>query len=105
MDPAGLGADGNLFMCGASETPQYASGLLARSECDSDAGLYNVADSKPSFSISQAPGRAPLYALDRSMLTWGQPADGDGRPWIRIDLKGRFEIVALRLVWKEVGLS
>ncbi|MBC8010040.1 MAG: discoidin domain-containing protein, partial [Burkholderiales bacterium] len=55
---------------------------------------------------SHAPGRVALYAVDQSMITWWQPADGDATPWIEIDLgPARFLVHALRLVWKDVGLD
>ena len=105
VDPAGLDADGNLFVRGASEVPQWAPGLLARPQDGNDAGLLPVTRSKIARASSSAPGRDALYAIDGSMLTFWQPADGDPAPVLTLDCRGIFLVAAVRIVWKDVGLD
>jgi hypothetical protein len=92
MDPVGIDANGELFVLGASSTPQWAPGVPVS------------VDKRPRAS-SEAPGRSATYATDLNMRTWWQAADGDRTPWIEIHLRGVFDISALRVIWAEAGLD
>lgn len=105
MDPAGIDADGNLFVRPASETPQWAPGIVEHPETGNAAGWHCVTASRRCHASSHAPGRNPLYAVDDSMLTWWEPASDDPAPSLEIDVNGTFQVAALRLVWKDVGLD
>ncbi len=105
MDPAGIDAQGNLFVLAASETPQHAPGFKPRPQDGNDAGLLPVNHAKAMRASSSAPGRTPDYANDSSLRTWWQPAENDAQPWLMSHLGGRFEVSAIRLAWTEPGLD
>ena len=105
LDPAGFDAAGNLFVLGASEIPQWAPGIMERPELGNDAGLSPVTQSRQVKASSSAPGRPPLYAVDGSMKTWWQPAEGDREPWLEVDLEAVFALSALRVIWSEPNLD
>ena len=105
MDPAGLDADGNLFVRPASATPQWAPGVLAAPENGNDTGLLPVTMNRRCRASSHAPGRTPLYAVDDAMLTWWEPLAGDPAPLLEVDLNGTFDAAAVRIIWKDVGLD
>jgi len=105
LDPAGFDDQGNLFVWGASETPQFAPGFVARPQDGNDAGLLPLGINVPVQASSEAPGRAASYANDHSMRTWWQPADDDRAPWIEVDLRTAFTVSALRLIWAEPNLD
>ena len=86
MDPAGFDADGNLFVRGASETPQWAPGVLARPQDGNATGLLPVTIRRSPTASSAAPGRDPLYAVDNTLTTWWQAAEDDAAPWHSVDL-------------------
>jgi xylan 1,4-beta-xylosidase len=105
MDPAGIDAEGNLFVLGASETPQWAPGLLSHPERGNDAGLTPMSINKHVKTSSEVHGREGAYAVDNVMRTWWEPAATDRRPWIEVDWKTPFHASAARILWAEPGLD
>ncbi len=105
MDPAGIDEQGNLFVHGSTDTPQWAPGLKRSPEQGNDAGWKILSEHKPCQASSYSPGRNSAYALDPSMRTWWQPAAEDKQPWLEINLQSPFRIQALRLIWSEHGLN
>jgi len=105
MDPAGFDANGDLFILGATETPQWAPGLVERPELGNSTGLLPISVNKPVAASSFVPGREPEYAVDNSMRTWWQAAPGDRQPTLEIELRGDFVLAAVRIHWAEPGLD
>jgi len=105
MDPAGIDENGNLFVRGASETPQWAPGLLPHPEEGNDVGLLPVTVNKLVRASSEAPGRSAVYAIDNVMRTWWQAAADDTEPWLKIVLETPYMVSALRILWAEPGLD
>lgn len=106
-DPVGFDSDGNMFVRGASETPQWAPGVLSRPEDGNAAGLLPVTTHKKPSASSSAPGRSPIYAIDNSMRTWWQAAEGDNSPWYMVDLDcfNPVTVSACRIIWAEEGMN
>lgn len=105
MDPAGFDEDGNLFVREPSEIPQYAPGVVPYPEIENDSGLLPLTIEEQAVVSSSIPGREWIYALDHSMLTWWQPEEEDETPTFMVDLRGLFDISAVRLIWRDVGLD
>lgn len=105
MDPAGFDGDGNLFVREPSEIPQYAPGVMPCPEVKNDAGLLPLTIEEQAVVSSSLPGREWIYALDHSLLTWWQPQEEDKAPTLTVDLRGLFEVSAMRLIWRDVGLD
>jgi xylan 1,4-beta-xylosidase len=92
MDPVGFDEDGNMFVRGPSDTPQWAPGIVADPVRNGDSGSIPLTVNKSrtlntqsSFS-SQRPGRDAAYATDDSNGTYWQPAADDAQPTLTIDL-------------------
>lgn len=92
MDPVGFDGDGNLFVKGPSETPQWAPGVAPDPSEGNDSGSVPLTinkmramNAKSGFS-SQRPGHDAAYAIDNSAGTWWEPAEEDAEPSITIDL-------------------
>ena len=92
MDALGFDANGNPYVRGASETPQWAPGVVANPERDGDSGSIpltvnklRVSNQRGSFS-SQRTGHEAAYAVDNSNGTWWEPADDDKQPSLTVDL-------------------
>ena len=105
MDPAGIDAEGNLFVAGATQFPQLAPGNLSSPEKANDAGLLPCNHAKRCSPSSHAPGRNGIYCTDNSTLTWWQPAADDQTPSITFPLRKAFDVSALRLWWRDEGLD
>ncbi len=105
LDPAGIDADGNLFVRGPSEIPQWAPGLKPDPQNGNDAAALPLTLSRSARASSEAPGRPPLYAVDGSMLTFWEPAADDPAPTLTVDLQAPFEVAAVRVIWKDLGLD
>ena len=105
MDPAGIDEDGNLFVIDATQFPQRAPGENESPELGNDAGLLPVNHVKRCNASSSAPGRDSLYSVDSSTITWWQPADGDSEPTITYPLQAEFNVSAIRLWWRDIGLD
>lgn len=105
MDPAGIDAEGNLFVRGASEIPQWAPGVLAHPEANNDVGLWPVTVNKTARASSEAPGRSAVYAIDNVIRTWWQADAGDPHPWLLVSLEDPYLVSAMRVLWAEPGLD
>ena len=86
MDPVGFDAEGNMFINGPSETPQWAPGGKATPWEDNGSGAIPLSEDKVYVASSEAPGRNAPYALDNNARTWWAPADDDAERWLEIDL-------------------
>ena len=69
MDPVGFDENGNMFIKGPSETPQWAPGVKARPWKDNDSGLFPLSEDKNCTVSSEAPGRNAPYAVDNDNRT------------------------------------
>jgi hypothetical protein len=92
MDPVGFDAQGNLFVKGPTETPQWAPGVVSDAARHGDSGSLPLTvgkmramNSRSAFS-SQRPGRDAAYAIDNSTGTWWEPAEEDAQPSITVHL-------------------
>lgn len=105
MDPVGVAEDGSLFARTGCTVPQFIPGAHADPQNGNDAGLVPVSVCKPTWASSCAPGHIPLYAIDETLHTWWQPDIGDEVPTFAVSFFGKFNISAIRLMWKDVGLD
>jgi len=105
LDPAGIDAEGNLFVNGSTDTPQWAPGTRPHPEQQNVTGWRALSDHKPCGASSHSPGRNAAYAVDPSMRTWWQPASEDTSPWFELNLQSTFDLRAVRLIWSEHGLD
>jgi xylan 1,4-beta-xylosidase len=92
MDPAGFDENGNLFVRGPSETPQWAPGVVDDPAHQGDSGSIpltvnkvRVMNTRSTFS-SQRTGHEAAYAVDNSNGTWWEPAEDDNQPSLTLDL-------------------
>jgi beta-xylosidase len=86
MDPVGFDEQGNMFIRGPSETPQWAPGVKAKPWEDNDSGSIPLTEDKNFTVSSEAPGRNAPYAVDNNNRTWWAPAKDDTDPWLTLDL-------------------
>ena len=105
FDPAGFDDDGNLFVNGASETPQWAPGTISNPDKGNLTGLLPVSISKFASSSSQLPGRGASCAIDNNIRTWWEAEPEDKSPFLELDFKSVFDISAMRLIWAEPHLD
>jgi hypothetical protein len=92
MDPIGFDENGNLFVRGPSETPQWAPGVVDDPSHQNDSGSIpltinklHVMNAKSTFS-SQRTGHEAAYAIDNSNGTWWESAEDDKQPSLSLDL-------------------
>lgn len=92
MDPVGFDEQGNLFVRGPSETPQWGPGVVDDPARHGDSGSIPLTvnkmramNTRSTFS-SQRPGRDAAYAIDNSNGTWWEPAEDDKQPSLTVDL-------------------
>lgn len=104
-DPAGFDEDGNLFVRGASDIPQWAPGRQPHPEQGNDAGLLPTTVGKPCCASSEAPGRVCTYPVDGILRTWWEAATDDREPWLSVELRSRFAVSSARIVWAEPNLD
>ncbi len=105
MDPAGFDAEGNLFAATGIDVPQWKPGMMQRPELGNATELVPLTILKPVCASSYAPGHLPMYATDEALHTWWQPAADDTEPALTVGLRGVFQIGAVRILWKDIGLN
>lgn len=104
MDPAGFDAEGNLYALTGIDVPQWNPGVMDRPELGNATELMPVSSFHPSMASSYAPGHLPIYAVDEVMHTWWQPAADDPEPTFGVNLQATYNISAVRIMWKDIGL-
>lgn len=107
MDLVAVDENGELYCpFGVTDTPQYVPAYRADPVRDGNApGLYNLtAAVRPTVS-SHAEGRDAVYATDENNLSFWMPAAEDSAPTIECALSGRFDVGAVRLFFRELGLD
>jgi len=92
MDPVGFDEQGNMFINGPSETPQWALAVKPRPWQDNDSGTIPLSEDKSYTVSSEAPGRNAPYAFDNNARTWWAPAENDAEPWLILDLGAATEV-------------
>jgi hypothetical protein len=106
MDPVGFDENGNLFVRGPSETPQWAPGAVDDPARQGDSGSLALTlnklramNSRSAFS-SQRTGHEAAYAIDNSNGTWWEPAEDDKQPSLTLDLgpATEFDVVQLFMI-------
>jgi xylan 1,4-beta-xylosidase len=92
MDPIGFDENGNLFVRGPTETPQWAPGVVDDPARQSNSGSIPLTinklramNARSTFS-SQRTGHEASYAVDNSNGTWWEPAEDDKQPSLTLDL-------------------
>jgi xylan 1,4-beta-xylosidase len=92
MDPIGFDENGNLFVRGPTETPQWAPGVVDDPARQSDSGSIPLTvnklramNARSTFS-SQRTGHEAPYAVDNSNGTCWEPAEDDKQPSLTLDL-------------------
>lgn len=113
MDVCYVDNTGNI-VCKLSNTPQLVPSTepgkpgnrRGQDALADDAGLYNVSThSQTYWASSYAPGRTPYYATDRVLSTWWEPADTDTSPTLIVGLANPYNVSAIQLHWKELGVN
>lgn len=105
LDPAGIDENGELFVRGASDMPQWMPGEKPQPELGNDAPLSPLTFSNPAHASSCAPGRDAIYAVNDTLLDWWQPAQGDREPTLTVALRACYNVSAARVIWRDVGLD
>jgi len=106
FDPVYIDEHGDLACKAVTETPQWAPGIVEDPVNEGDTGLICVTGRRRPVASSSSPGRDALYATDEDLMSWWEPADGDEKPTLTIPL-AYFGVncCALRIIWRDVGLS
>jgi len=104
MDPAGIDENGELFVAGPTETPQYAPGLRPDPARENGTGLAPLSVDCWATASSSSEGRDPVYAVDNSVNTWWQAA-GEPPQWLEVDLRGEYLIHSARTMFADRGLD
>ena len=92
MDPIGFDKDGNMFVRGPTETPQWGPGVVPDPARDGDSGSIPLTVNKlramnaQSRFSSERPGHEAAYAIDNNNGTWWEPATNDEQPSLTLDL-------------------
>ncbi len=106
MDLVAVDERGELYCPhGVTDTPQYIPGYASDPVADNAPGLINLTGAVRPVASSCAPGRDAVYATDEHNLSFWQPAEGDGAPWLLCDLEYPYLVSAVRLFWRDVGLD
>ena len=92
MDPVGFDENGNLFVSGPNDTPQWAPGIVADPARNGDSGSkvlsmnkFRAINSRSRVS-SQRPGHDAAYAADDLNGTYWMPMADDAEPSLTIEL-------------------
>lgn len=99
LDLAQFDANGELFVPGATATPQA---LPSSSPAEPWLPLNQ---NEPTFGSSSAPNAPGRFAADNSLTTWWLPAPGDTQPILTTHFSARATIHAVRVIWHDEGMD
>ena len=106
MDLVAVDENGELYCpFGVTDTPQYIPGYVNDPVGGNAPGYQNLTGAVRPVCSSQKEGREAVYATDGNNLSFWQPDKHDMTPTLEGDLSGLFDVGALRLFWRDVGLS
>ena len=106
FDPVYIDENGDIVCPEISENPRFAPGVKADPVKDGDTGLVCVTGRRRAYATSCAPGREALYATDEDLMSWWQPAENDKEPVLTVPMGVYgFDCCAVRIIWRDVGLS
>ena len=105
MDPAGFDADGNLYIAGPTETPQFAPGTVKDPLHGNSPGWLPLSVNVPVSASSFAPGHEARYAVDHQIRTWWESGETQLPQWLQVDLEQEFEVHAARILFADCGLD
>lgn len=107
MDMVAVDENGELYCpFGVTDTPQYAPGTIEKPLLQGNSPKWGnlTAGVRPTASSCRE-GRDAIYATDESNLTFWLCDQADESPVLECDLSGVFEINAVRVYWREIGLD
>jgi hypothetical protein len=104
LDVADLDANGELFVTGATSSPQWLPGR-GPAGAGRDTGWLPINGGMPTLGSTSAPNLPGRLAVDNEMRTWWQPAEGDPQPVLTSQFGAPATIRAVRLIWRDVGLN
>lgn len=101
MDRVYVDENGELY-CTVTETPQlaYASG-----GCPAELKPLTFFHRHHIKASSYSEGRHPMYAFDRSALTWWQPKEDDNEPTLCVDMMAPYFCEASRIMWRDINMN
>lgn len=103
MDPASIGADGELHVDGPSSLPMR---LPTASKGAEPMGWLPLNAGPRTVGSSDAPNLSGRLAVDDDLRTWWQPAADDTTPTLTSNLTTPGAVVrAVRVIWRDVGLN
>lgn len=105
MDRAEIGADGELFVAGATSLPQWVPGRAPAGAASASTGWLPINGGVPTLGSSDAPNLPGRLAVDNELRTWWQPADGDAQPVLTSQFNAPATIHSVRVIWRDIGLN
>lgn len=99
MDRVRFTADGEMYVDGATDTPQAAPGA------GQDPGLVALSVDANCTASSERDGNPPFYAFDDSIRTWWQAAEATSPQWLESDLNAVYATSAARVMFADRGLD
>ena len=103
MDRAYIDNDGNLVCGTPSGLPRFAPTMGDKAGKRTDL-LPLTAEDFPIVS-STALGSEPVYITDQNPKSWWCPDATDSEPEVKFVLGNYYEVGAIRIIWKESGIS
>lgn len=106
MDLVDVDENGELYCpFGVTDTPQYVPGFRKDPAAGNAPGYRNLTAAVRPTASSSKEGREAVYATDENNLSFWQPEKGDLSPTLECDLSGLFDVGAVRIFWRDVGLD
>ena len=105
MDRVEIDANGELFVPGATSSPQWLPGKIPAGQKSAATGWVALNGKQPTVGSTTAPDRAATLAVDDELRTWWQPAADDAKPILTSDFSSPGKVHAVRIAWRDIGLD
>ena len=105
MDPVGFDDEGNMYILGPSETPQFAPGVVTDPVKDNSAGLLPLSVNEYVSASGYMPGHEPVYAVDNYIRTWWEAPNSAEPQWLCVDLGRQYDVYSARTMFADRGLD
>jgi hypothetical protein len=102
MDPAYIGADGELHVDPPSSLPQRLTG---GGRGAAHAGWVPLNANRWTTASTTAAHLTARLAVDDDLRTWWQPDAGDKAPLLTSTLVGNATVRAIRIAWRDIGID
>ena len=103
MDPVMIDENGEISVITNTDYPRFSPGVKENPVEEGDTGLLPLSYNQVATASSN--GRNALYAIDENIKSYWMPEGDDQEPTLTVYLTDAYDVSAVRIIWRDIGLD